>query len=481
MLKKNSDKPRLTNPLLWILLFGFFLRVLFILKGGAIFYGKKDFWLMGGDTFAWFDSFLNLLHHGTYTVNPAIENGMFFRPPGYAFIMGIVYLLCGQQTELMYMVLLWIQTLLDVVSIYLVFQIAFQSSGNRAFGYLSSLLYACYPFIIVWTPVLYAESMSIFFLLMSIFFYTKQESFKNYFFSAFFLGLASLTRLQCIPLFGILAMLILFYHKTSFSLRLKYLISFTLAFTLSYGLWPLRNYFLHNKLIFTQDLRIGGHWSPDYFSMVNYIYTIQVDAQPQRNQVLKKEKVTWPAISFIDEGDSKLLDSLSELCIKCGTGFSYFRYYEGYGGQLLTPSNNCDSIIESGFNQLAVKQKDKHPWHYYIMVPLGNLKKALFKTALYGQKSAAAMIVSTVLFGYRTLLIFLGIAGIILAWRRNSINKKLLSSIILYAAGWYIYMCWIFRQMEMRYLLHADILLLFPAAYILLILLQKTGFKSNND
>src|SRR6187399_1260741 len=118
-------------PITWILLFGLLLRVLFILKGGAIYYGKENFWLMGGDTFGWLNSILNLINHGIYTADLAIENAKFFRPPGYSFIMGIVYLLCGSNLDITYKVLLWLQTAFDIITIFLIYKIALAAIKNE--------------------------------------------------------------------------------------------------------------------------------------------------------------------------------------------------------------------------------------------------------------------------------------------------------------------------------------------------------------
>ena len=477
MQKTISSQIRFWPPIFWIVTLGLFLRILFILKGGALYYGKPDFWIIGGDTYAWFDSFLNLYKHGIYTHDLTVENGKFFRPPGYALIMGSVYLICGKQFQLMETVLMWLQTILDVSSIYLVYRIAVQSFANKLFGNIAASLYACYPFIIVWVPVLYAESTSVFFLLLSLYFFMKEFTIRSCFISALFLGLASLIRLQCIPVFGVFAIVILLKGSAHIKTRLKYISAFTLAFCISYGLWPMRNYFLQHRLVFTQDLNVGGNWSQDYLSMINYLYTIQVDVQPQRDQIIRMQKVTWPSVAKIDKNDAYLLDSLSELCRRCGTGFSFFRAHAGLTAHTVSQNNKCDSLIEAGFNYLALKQKEINKWHYYLTLPLGNLKKALFKSSLYGNKSVTVKLIAFLLFGIRTLLIFFGIAGIFIGWRKNILNRKILLTILLYCFFWYFYMSFVFRQMEIRYLLHADILLLFPAAYIIYLIIESTSHK----
>src|SRR5207237_8872342 len=76
----------------FILAFGALLRILFVFYGGKIYYGKPDFFIQG-DTGSWFQAFINFWEYGTFTVDLTSEAGKFFRPPGYAFLFGIFYLL----------------------------------------------------------------------------------------------------------------------------------------------------------------------------------------------------------------------------------------------------------------------------------------------------------------------------------------------------------------------------------------------------
>ena len=85
--------------------------------------------------------------------------------------------------------------------------------------------------------------------------------------------------------------------------------------------------------------------------------------------------------------------------------------------------------------------------------------------------------VSTILFSYRTIFIFLGLAGIYINKKRQMISNSFLISILLYFILWYSVICFSYRNMEMRYLLMNDILLLIPAGITLIAILEKVGFK----
>ncbi|MFN5795421.1 MAG: hypothetical protein ACK455_11515, partial [Bacteroidota bacterium] len=82
------------------------------------------------------------------------------------------------------------------------------------------------------------------------------------------------------------------------------------------------------------------------------------------------------------------------------------------------------------------------------------------------------------LFLYRTFLILSGIAGLYILSRKNGFKYSLLSLITIgYSLSWYIFHSFYYRNMEIRYLLHCDILLLFPASYLFIYLLDKYTLK----
>ena len=64
------------------------------------------------------------------------------------------------------------------------------------------------------------------------------------------------------------------------------------------------------------------------------------------------------------------------------------------------------------------------------------------------------------LFGYRTVLVLLGWGGILVGIRR----QPALGLVAAVAGLIYLYICFLYRGLEMRYLLQADVLLLIPAA-----------------
>ncbi|MBU0764312.1 MAG: hypothetical protein KJ607_05710, partial [Bacteroidetes bacterium] len=104
----------------------------------------------------------------------------------------------------------------------------------------------------------------------------------------------------------------------------------------------------------------------------------------------------------------------------------------------------------------------------YLFVPLQNLKKALFKTTLLYDTGPFAKVIGSGLFIYRTILIIIGIFGSLLMIYRK-IPEALI--FILFFAILYLLLCFgtttQARNIEIRYFLQADIMLLFPAAALI--------------
>lgn len=468
-MKEVISKLSSPKAFFYILIIGILLRLVFVFWGGQVYYGKPDYFIQG-DTPAWFYSFVNLVETGTYTVNPAVENGKFFRPPGYSFLFGIFYILTFKNYLLAAKLLVLLQVLMDIFNIWLIRQIVLLASREKsgiqklAFGNAAAALYSVYPFAIVWAPVLYAETSSVFFLLLSIFFSLKPLFYKNPLLSGLAGGLATLSRLQCIFTLPLIFITFLF-RKENIKRKVTAMALFATGISITYGLWPARNYFLHNRIVFSQDLNIGNFWSDDYLAFMDYVFSVRTDHNPVYRSLIKGDKVEWPAASYLNPRDSILLDSVSRLCYTCGTGFSYWMFNEGMKQNKILPSENCDSVIAHIFKELTIEQKKNNAFHYWVTVPLGNLQKCFFKSGIYGNKSNSVKLFSTMLFLLRSALIFLGIWGIILAYKNKFFESGFLFFIISYPLIWYIYLSFFYRNIEMRYLLHADILLLIPAAY----------------
>ena len=471
----------LKNHLALILVAGFFVRLMFYFFGAEIYYGTENFFARG-DTDSWVECIINLIEHGTYSVDLTEPAGVFFKPPAYSFFIGIFYLISGKNIDVAYQMIIWAQIIMDTFSIWLIYKIVQRVFQNDLWAAIVAILYTTYPFLIIWTPVIYAETTSIFFLLSGLWFFVNEKLKRNFFMSGLFIGIAALSRLQIIFFFPATLLVLLFHYRKNLNAAVKIILPFTLAFILSYGLWPIRNYILHDRLVFSQDLTAVGCWDKDYMGFMDYVFAVQTDHEPEYSQIVHGGKnVEWPHAAYIVPGDSEKLVLVSKMCHDCGYGFNVFMKNEGLRKKRMPIDSSCSLEIESLWNELKANQLKYNKANFYLWVPLSNLKKCFFKNGLYKPSSPVVAVVSSLLFGYRTAMILLGLLGLIFYWKVNRKFPLLFKLILSYFILWYFWNSFMYRNMEMRFLLHADILMLIPAAWMLVFLMEKFEHRIKPD
>ncbi len=455
------------RPLTYIVLAGLLLRLLFITVGAAVYFGRANIFV-DGDTSAWAHSFQNLWEHGTYTINLEKEMGAFNRLPGYSFFLGIFYLLCGQDWNVTYKVVGWFQTLLDVTLIPIIFSISMSVFNHRRVALITAALYALYPFVIVWTPVCYSEYMSIYIMFWALYFLLRNDIKYNYAIAGLLLGLGGLFRPQLILLSPAFGFYVLLKYRSTLSSFVRHCFVMGLCFIIGYGAWPIRNYLNYNKIIPVQDLTGANNWSPDVIAYMQYMFAVKTDWFPQFTQIIENDNYELTPYAFASKEDSLLLLKGIGMAKNCSRGFSYWK---GYWKELVPESEDCGPELSEIFNTVRHNIIIKYPFRFYVLVPLSNLKKALFKLTLNDTKTFARKAASG-LFVYRTLLILIGfISCMVLIFGFDGKSKWLALLVLTYFVIIYVFICagtgTQTRNIEMRYFIHADLLFLFPAAYLI--------------
>jgi hypothetical protein len=449
-----------------IIILGLIARVAFNLFFAKSYYGTNYIYT-SGDTYAWANSFVNFWEHGHYNLRfgeNMHEYGYFFRMPGYSFFIGFFWLICGKDWSIAYPLIGWLQTLIDVFNIFLFYQIAKLIFKNEKVSLLSAFIYAFYPFVIVWNPLVYSEMLSITLTLSAILLFLKQS--KNYpLFVGILLGIAALTRPQVLFLIPIIGLLILYRNKLNFKSLIKNALLFGISVLVIYGSWPLRNYINHGKVILTQDLRGAPHWDIDVISFMQYIYSIKTEWEPQMSQILAQEDVDIPEILKNFPEEAAIIHDLFEQSKSCAKGFSYWKTAKRKYQQ----EEGCTEEVALGFQELRAKHIKMFPLNFYVILPMKNLQKALFKFSLYDTSTYIRKIASS-FFIWRSILIVLGILGLIFMYR-NAVHPEMTLLIAAFFLFLYIMLCAgtspQMRNIEVRYFVHADILLLLPASYFI--------------
>jgi len=467
--------------LLLICAAGLLIRTAFILWGAEFYFSREDIFT-DRDTDAWLNSIVNLIENQTYTVDLGNQYGYFARIPGYSFFIGFFYLLSGGDKDVLFPLLGWTQSFLDIVAIYLMYKIGRISFDSKKSGLILAFIYACYPFIIVWNPVAYSEWLGVFFLIWSTYFFVNNKIKFKWIYVGAALSLGVLTRPQLALLVPIFGLILIFENRNAVSKIVKYGLQYTLVIFMVYGSWPIRNYVNHDKIVLTQDITGFSFAGPDWVAFLQYIYSVKAEIQPQFNQILHNEAFSYPQEAFAVEGDSAKLVKAVHLAKNCASSFSQ---WEGYWAEQFT-DNNCDQEVTRLFNELRSSQIAHNPFNFYIKVPFQNLKKAVFKLSLYDETSRARKLASVLLL-YRTVLIILGLIGSFMIIKNKGSTNPIGFLCLGYFILWYLTLCFgtlpQLRNIEMRYLLPADVLLLIPAAYMINVLLSKTVFKRtlNNE
>ena len=141
--------------------------------------------------------------------------------------------------------------------------------------------------------------------------------------AAILIGLAALTRPQILPLGFIIAFSLLFINYNNTITKIRHASIFILTFLLTYSLWPMRNYFIHDELIFTKNADGFANWQKDVVSFMQYTYSLKAEWDPQYTSIIKNQKTVYPKIAYTNKADSLKLERAIYLAKNCGSGFSF--------------------------------------------------------------------------------------------------------------------------------------------------------------
>lgn len=450
--------------ILFVLFIGLIVRLTFALYFGNYYFSRQPIYWQG-DTAAWATCFHNWYYYNTFTFYMPLEYGPFARMPLYSFIMGGFYLLFNKDWIVSARYLSYFQIFIDLYSVFLFSKIAKHFFKNENFSSIATWLFCLYPFSLIWASVCYTETISLHFLIWAFYFITyKKESKYAPILTGVFLSLATLCRPQlgiAFPIFGLYYLL----EKISFREKLIGGIKYALAVLLVFGSWPLRNYLNYHKIVITQDLRGFPNWNGDMLAFTSFIYSAQAGWEPQFTQIRTNKPVDFPSHFVGSHEDSLNLQRAFHLQQTCGSSTSIWKIPVGK----IIPPNACTDTIVQLYTELRNRQIATNPWVFYVKIPLENLSKALFKTELSNQGNSINKLAS-LLFYYRTLLILLGIMGCIAMFKSNDL--RIYSILLLtYWGILYLALCAgtgpMFRNVEIRYLLHPDVLMLLPATYFI--------------
>jgi hypothetical protein len=437
-----------TRPLFLIAGSSLVFKLLYLFVIGPRFFG--DELCVSNDTFSYTSSFINLVKTGSYTHNPDYEPAYYGRLPAVSFSWGIFYLIFGLANS--YKAFAVFQVILDIFAVGFVYSIIEKFFTKRAAA-ISALVYGFFPLITYFVAKTGVEYLTIFFTIAvfhDLVFYKPSIKSSIRLGALLILGLfVKETLLLLIPL----AFLYLYRnHK----LKPKhYLVVFATLFCI-YLPWPIRNYVRTGTLMLTKPVTAGYLGFKD--DMMNYVYWMyawhDVDMLDYFNAVYNDDlPINYPSEIFNSPTEEKLAHDLVLLGRRCGSSFAYWKKVKGLPPQKFNCNN--DKLIGRGFDLLRRNYIKTHFFVYYVKVPLQNFGKAFFKNSLTTSQGNLDILFKAVMI-FRSFLLLIGIVACVV-FRKNDFFVFSLLFFFFY----YFFICAVFRHLEMRYLLPADVLMLF--------------------
>lgn len=492
---EHAQRPSLRASLrsawskVWPLLgIGLALRVVFLLVGAKIYYlGRQGDIYNNGDSYSYVLSFHNLLSYGRYSFDLTEPDAAVGRMPGYPFFYGLHYLVFGR---FVLPALAVTQILLDTLGIWLMYAITARlaPAGSRA-PLLAALLLAFYPFSIVWVTIVGTETLGLFLVLLwwATMLLARPRA-LNWVLLGVLLALILYVREflgVCLSVSGLY--LLVRAAKGQFSkTALRPLVLVLAGFLSLYIWWPVRNYMTMGRFIPLKPAAAGyANLREDTQAALAWVLTWTNDVTMGIDEVLFAKQPTFPAHVISTSAEKQLIDSLIVLSRTCASSFhvraalysqnaaapdaataadELFQYRQAQRVNTLR-HHNCNPQVAAGFQRLQASYVRRHPIRSRIEVPLQNIQKILFKSQFKtaaGTQVTLAQRLSAVLFTWRSILLAIGLVG---AWRYR--KHAGLWPALAFSAIVFGYMAIIFRSMEMRYLLQADVLMLVPAALLL--------------
>jgi hypothetical protein len=455
--------------LLAILLLGILIRVAFLMVGAKAYYGP-ELEFSNGDSSSYMTSFQNLWQYGTYSHDLLEPDAAFGRLPGYPFFYGIHYLIFGPAHAIQ--AVACTQTLLDCISILLVFLITYQLSPkeNRLAPYVAAAIYALYPFIIVWTTIIGTELLATFLTLLWL--YTllcTNRGWLTYVLVGIEISMLFYVREFMGILLPITCLYLLFSEGKAIGQALRTCLLVCFGFGMLYIWWPARNYAFQHRIVLVKPERAGYiNYKDDMMGFLNWVHSWSNESTYWLQQALNNPEPPFPKEIFASAQEQQQALALVKQANECGSSFYVYKHGTRPPAPLVEPNSSqpaadCNQQVKEGFDKLSHSFKARQPVAYYTRVPLQNVYKVFFKSGTQDSAGVSKkQLLISLLFGYRTLLLVLGLVGLLI-YRKNSG----LYPIAMYWVFAMFFLCGYFRQLEMRYLLQADVLLLLPASLLI--------------
>lgn len=410
-------------------------------------YFSGDYRFITADTSSYMDSFLNWVNHGRYCFDLETRDSCFYRLPTYSFFLGIQKYFLGGYYWVSVAVL---QALLDAGSCCLAVLIAKKINIKKLGQMLIAFLFVFYPFTIFWVPIQGPEIVGNFLVLLAIYImFCMENEWLAIFLSGLSLVLAVLTKQYIAAL--IPAMIVFLMARSTVGKFLRNLALFAGVFIIGYSPWVLRNLINYGEPAILMGATTGVKGCmPDYINAMFFVSLYYENPGSELFNIARNGKLSLPNDVFSHVHRDEINQAVSD-AYRCGPSFRVWR-----GERSVRNTDDCEQLVAEEFTRLTQKAKAEMPFIDYYSIGLESFAKGFYKFSYI--ESTGTPLVQSVLFGYRGILIVIGVLAIFFAAERRQF-ALVLGGLIFWFSTLFV-LSFVYRHVEMRYLLMADSVML---------------------
>jgi hypothetical protein len=405
------------------------------------------------DTPTYFNAFLNLLENGRYCFDLEIRDSCFYRMPTYPFFLGLNYLAVGDGMSATVSVM---QAMLDALTCCIAVAIGRQLSLSIwALRYVAAF-FVFNPFTLFWIPVQMPEVIGVFLVVGAVYLCVRHRTgARNVVLAAGATVLALWTK-QYIA--AILPPMVFFLLARRREDRPRATLSlFFAAFLILYSPWVIRNYIHYGEPILVSGKTTGArHFLADYAAAMDFYSLFHVNFNKQIREVIYTGATTLPHSDFVDRNKAAI-EAAGALAHRCGPSF---RTWRGETVKMDSTAVACENDVAAAFRELTGLARKQMPVLEFYRTSVLGFVKALTKYDLdFSQRSS---FIQAPLFVLRFVLLILAFASVFLASSRE--QRMFAFGANLFWLSTAAVLSFVFRHVEMRYLLMADTLMFISAA-----------------
>jgi len=435
-----------------------FLRLIFGLYLQQYMWG--EFRYVMPDTPTYLNAFMNLINNSRFCFDLTLQDSCFYRLPTYPFFVGINYLAFG---ELAWISVTIFQSIIDALSCGLAVAIARSLNFNVLAQRLVAVIFIFNPFTIVWTPIQYPEVLGVFLVLLAVYLILDIKNIVVVVFGAgAILVLAVWTKQYILASLILIPFLVAArpYPKKIFVMSVAIFISFTIF----YSPWVIRNYTSYGELaVFSgKTLGIRGNLS-DWDAAFWFLSIFYENNSDAILTLIDSGKIVLPASNFviaqreqIDYAASLAFDTSPSLKIR---RYQRLKQVEEMNAIIMRETQSDEKKVADIFNLLSAKAKADMGFFEYYRTSFEAFRKGFFKVNF--SDSWGVSKIQALLFGFRGVMVILGIVAIFVGRGRV---RWFISGVLAYWLSTLFVLSFVFRHVEMRYLLMSDALLFICSA-----------------